>query len=57
MKKSQATTTTGKEGHRYHIRRSENERRHFNYAIVFPDRRKKRDRRLFDRRDLKFEKE
>ncbi|MDA3918224.1 MAG: hypothetical protein PF690_14790 [Deltaproteobacteria bacterium] len=40
---------------RWSVRRSGGDRRNFSYATVAPEKRFGRDRRLFDRRDLKFE--
>ena len=37
------------------VRRSGMDRRNFCFTTVAPERRFERDRRLFDRRDLKFE--
>ena len=45
------------EAKRKKFRRLGGDRRNFSYATVAPDRRSGRDRRLFDRRDLKFERE
>jgi hypothetical protein len=42
---------------RWKVRRSDGDRRNFSYVAVAPERRFGRDRRLFDRRDLKFERE
>ena len=40
---------------RLKLRRSSGDRRIFSYTVVAPERRSGRDRRLFDRRDLKSE--
>ena len=40
---------------RWEVRRSGGDRRNFSYTTVVPERKFGRDRRLFDRRDLKFE--
>jgi hypothetical protein len=37
------------------VRRSGGDRRNFSYTTAAPERRSGRDRRLLDRRDLKFE--
>jgi hypothetical protein len=40
---------------RWKVIRSGGDRRNFSYTTVTSERRSGRDRRLFDRRDLKFE--
>ena len=40
---------------RWNVRRSGGDRRNFSYTTVAPEKRFGSDRRLFDRRDLKFE--